>query len=364
MAGDSTKESSVVNMVLTAVHVAFILFIIGMGFAHGDARNLTRPADPSRSPGGVFPHGAAMVYLSYIGYDAVSTMAEEVQRPARDIPVGVSGSVVLVTVLYCLMAASMSMLLPYDAIDPEAPFSGAFNGWERCAWVSNVVGAGASLGILTSLMVAVLGQARYLCVIGRSGVMPAWLARVNPHTATPVNASAFLCVFTAALALFTELDILLNLVCIGTLFVFYMVANAVVYRRYIGSDSEPAAHRWPTLAFLVVFSLAALAFTLSWKLAPPETRGRARGPPGGARVPELWGVPGMPWVPAASVFLNVFLLGSLDRPSYVRFAIFSAAALLVYVLYSVHASYDAEESGRLDVDGGGGKVQDEACTVV
>jgi amino acid transporter len=110
-------------MVLTAVHVAFILFIIGMGFRHGDARNLTRPADPYRSPGGFFPHGAvgvfngaAMVYLSYIGYDAVSTMAEEVQRPARDIPVGVSGSVVVVTVLYCLMAASMSMLLPYDAV--------------------------------------------------------------------------------------------------------------------------------------------------------------------------------------------------------------------------------------------------------
>jgi amino acid transporter len=119
---DSTKDSSVVNMVLTAVHVAFILFIIVMGFWRGDVRNLTHPADPAH-PGGFFPHGvggvfsgAAMVYLSYIGYDAVSTMAEEVERPARDIPIGVSGSVVIVTVLYCLMAASMSMLLPYDAV--------------------------------------------------------------------------------------------------------------------------------------------------------------------------------------------------------------------------------------------------------
>uniref|UniRef100_A0A0E0CQ15 Cationic amino acid transporter C-terminal domain-containing protein n=1 Tax=Oryza meridionalis TaxID=40149 RepID=A0A0E0CQ15_9ORYZ len=195
----STKESSVVNMVLTAVHVAFILFIIVMGFWRGDARNLTRPADPAHNPGGFFPHGAAgvfngaaMVYLSYIGYDAVSTMAEEVERPSRDIPVGVSGSVVLVTLLYCLMAASMSMLLPYDAIDTEAPFSGAFKGSSGWGWVSNVIGAGASLGILTSLMVAMLGQARYLCVIGRSGVMPAWLAKVHPRTATPVNASAFL----------------------------------------------------------------------------------------------------------------------------------------------------------------------------
>ncbi|TVU50925.1 hypothetical protein EJB05_02322, partial [Eragrostis curvula] len=386
----STKESSVVNLVLTAVHVAFILFIIVMGFVHGDARNLTHPADPEHNPGGFFPHGAvgvfngaAMVYLSYIGYDAVSTMAEEVERPARDIPVGVSGSVVVVTALYCLMAASMSMLLPYDAIDPDAPFSGAFKGRDGWGWVSNVIGAGASLGILTSLMVAMLGQARYLCVIGRSGVMPAWLAKVHPRTATPVNASAFLGVFTAALALFTELDILLNLVCIGTLFVFYMVANAVIYRRYACAtaastgDEQPRAS-WPTLAFLVAFSLVALAFTLVWKLAPPHGGVRtgllaacgalavavvaafqALVPQ--ARAPELWGVPAMPWVPAASVFLNVFLLGSLDRPSYVRFGVFSAAAVLVYLLYSVHASYDAEEGGALD--GGGAKVQDEACKV-
>jgi len=86
-------------------------------------------------------------------------------------------------------------------IDPEAPFSGAFKGRERSAWVSNVIGAGASLGILTSLMVAMLGQARYLCVIGRSGVMPAWLARVNPRTATPVNASAFLGAYAVPLQL-------------------------------------------------------------------------------------------------------------------------------------------------------------------
>ncbi|VAI29672.1 unnamed protein product [Triticum turgidum subsp. durum] len=327
--------------------------------------------------------GAAMVYLSYIGYDAVSTMAEEVERPARDIPIGVSGSVIIVTVLYCLMAASMSMLLPYDAIDTEAPFSGAFRGSDGWGWVSNVIGAGASLGILTSLMVAMLGQARYLCVIGRSGVMPAWLAKVHPKTATPVNASAFLGLLTAALALFTELDILLNLVCIGTLFVFYMVSNAVVYRRYVvgptgsgteSGDRQPSA--WPTLAFLLAFSLIALSFTLVWKLAPEGGRTRvgllsACGAAAVAMVgafqalvpqahtPELWGVPGMPWVPAASVFLNVFLLGSLDRPSYVRFGFFSAAAVLVYVLYSVHASYDAEESATLD----GAKVQDEACRV-
>ncbi|KAI3963942.1 hypothetical protein MKW92_034051 [Papaver armeniacum] len=117
----STREISVMNMVLTALHILFIGFIIVIGFWKGDSKNFTQPANPDKNPSGFFPYGisgvvngAAMVYLSYIGYDAVSTMAEEVKNPIKDIPIGVSGSVFLVTVPYCLMAASMSKLVPYD----------------------------------------------------------------------------------------------------------------------------------------------------------------------------------------------------------------------------------------------------------
>lgn len=118
----STRESSVVNMILTALHILFIAFVIVIGFWKGSWKNFTQPANPEH-PSGFFPHGAAgvfngaaAVYLSYIGYDAVSTMAEEVKEPVKDIPIGVSGSVIIVTVLYCLMAASMCMLLPYDMV--------------------------------------------------------------------------------------------------------------------------------------------------------------------------------------------------------------------------------------------------------
>ncbi|GLT93361.1 hypothetical protein SLE2022_111580 [Rubroshorea leprosula] len=358
----STRESSVVNMILTVLHIMFIAFVILMGFWKGDWNNVTRSGNPEH-PSGFFPfgvpgvfNGAAMVYLSYIGYDAVSTMAEEVRNPVKDIPVGVSGSVIIVTVLYCLMAASMSMLLPYDMIDVEAPFSAAFtgrsDGWE---WVSKVIGFGASFGILTSLLVAMLGQARYLCVIGRSNVVPNWFARVHPVTSTPVNASAFLGILTAAISLFTDLNVLLNLVSIGTLFVFYMVANAVIYRRYVVVGTTKP---WPTLSFLCLFSLTSIMFTLLWHFAPP---GKHKAVILGtcvviavailqifhcmvpqARKPEFWGVPLMPWIPSTSIFLNIFLLGSLDGPSYVRFGIFSALAVLLYMLYGVHASFDAE----------------------
>ncbi|KAI3832596.1 hypothetical protein MKW98_002142 [Papaver atlanticum] len=358
----STRESSVMNMVLTALHILFIGFIIVIGFWKGDSKNFTQPANPDKNPSGFFPYGisgvfngAAMVYLSYIGYDAVSTMAEEVRNPIKDIPIGVSGSVFLVTILYCLMAASMSKLVPYDAIDTEAPFSSAFKGSDGWGWVSNVIGGGASFGILTSLMVSMLGQARYLCVIGRSNIVPSWFAMVHPKTSTPVNASAFLGLLTAVISLFTDLNVLLNLVSIGTLFVFYMVANAVIYRRYV---SIGTTNPWPTFTFLFSFSFIAILFTFLWQFASPgKTKSVILGTCTGiligiliafnmlvpqARKPEYWGVPLMPWIPSISIFLNVFLLGCQDGPSYMRFGIFSGVVVLFYVFYSVHASFDAE----------------------
>ncbi|XVF41303.1 hypothetical protein PTKIN_Ptkin01aG0269600 [Pterospermum kingtungense] len=118
----STRESSLLNMILTALHVLFIAFVIVMGLWRGDWTNFTHSGNP-QNPSGFFPYGAsgvfngaAVVYFSYIGYDAVSTMAEEVRNPVKDIPIGVSGSVIIVTILYSLMAVSMSKLIPYDLV--------------------------------------------------------------------------------------------------------------------------------------------------------------------------------------------------------------------------------------------------------
>lgn len=176
---------------------------------------------------------------------------------------------------------------------------------------------------------------------------------------------SFTGICTAAIAIFTDLSILLNLVSIGTLFVFYMVANAVIYRRYV---SVGTTNPWPTLSFLFCLSLTSIIFSLLWHFAPP---GKPKAFMLGvciaiaigvlqlfhcmvpqARKPEFWGVPLMPWIPSLSIFLNIFLLGALDRRSYERFGFFSALAVLVYVLYSVHASFDAEEDGSLSQKNG------------
>ncbi|XP_024375141.1 cationic amino acid transporter 6, chloroplastic [Physcomitrium patens] len=372
----STKKSCTLNLVMTVLHIAFILFIIVMGFVKGDVKNLTTAGDPVANPSGFAPMGirgilggAAIVYFSYIGFDSVSTTAEEVKNPARSMPIGVSGSVIIVTVLYSLIAIALCMLQPYDMIDTGAPFSSAFQhvvGWE---WVTKFIGAGASLGIMTSLLVALLGQARYMCVLGRAHIVPQWFAAVNPSTGTPINATIFLGACTAAISLFTDLTVLLNLVSIGTLFVFYMVANALIFRRHYVRGKTSSL---PTAAYLVVLSVLAITFVTVWQCGQHYRHNWALYLVGGLaialtavfwfKIPTAqkgkdWSVPCMPWVAAASIFLNVFLLGSVDKASYMRFVIWIIIAIVFYILYSVHSTHDAEARASLDTPLIAGTVQ-------
>ncbi|KAI4315196.1 hypothetical protein L6164_028031 [Bauhinia variegata] len=346
----STKESSILNLIMTVFHLVFFGFITVAGFYNGSGKNLV-------SPKGLAPHGirgvldgAAIVYFSYIGYDSASTMAEEIQNPSKSLPIGIVGSVLITTVLYCLMALSLCVMVPYDKISEKASYSMAFlkYGWN---WAGNIVGAGASLGIVASLLVAMLGQARYLCVIARARLAPSWLAKVHSSTGTPLNATLFLGACTASIALFTEMDIIVEMVSIGTLLVFYLVANALVYRRYAITSNSPPLH---TLLFLFLLSFGAIGFSISWKL-----KQQWWGLPvfGGFMititaffqymVPSLgqhadWCVPFMPWPAAISIFLNVFLMTTLKILAFQRFAIWACFITIFYALYGVHSTYQAE----------------------
>ncbi|TYH40541.1 hypothetical protein ES332_D12G254200v1 [Gossypium tomentosum] len=258
----STKESSILNLIMTAFHIVFFGFIIIMGFCNGSVENLVKPT--GLTPNGIrgVLDGAAIVYFSYIGYDSVSTLAEEIQNPLVTLPVGIIGSVFIVSGLYCLMALALCVMVPYNQIAEKASYSMAFQriGWK---WAGNIVGAGASLGIVASLLVAMLGQARYLCVIGRARLVPSWLSKVHPSTGTPLNATLFLGLCTASIALFTDLDIVIEIISIGTLLVFYLVANALIYRKYVLTSKNPP---FPTLSFLFLITSCAIGFSISWKL--------------------------------------------------------------------------------------------------
>ncbi|CAA2968831.1 cationic amino acid transporter 1-like [Olea europaea subsp. europaea] len=326
----STKGSSRLNYVATIVHIIVILFIIICGLIKADTTNYT-PFMPF-GPRGIFA-ASAVLFFAYVGFDAVSTMAEETKNPAKDIPIGLVGSMVITTTIYCLMAVTLCLMQPYQTIDPDAPFSRAFEavGW---GWAQYIVAAGALKGMTSVLLVSAVGQARYLTHIARTHMMPPWFAKVDTKTGTPVNATIVMLAATAVIAFFTDLGILSNLLSISTLIIFMLVSVALLVRRYYVSGETTVENRNKLIVFLLLIIGSSIAIAAYWGtsesgwiaycvLAPiwflstlelwifvPQ-----------ARIPKLWGIPLVPWLPSTSIAINIFLLGSIDKKSFIRFAI-------------------------------------------
>ncbi|KAK8699847.1 hypothetical protein V6N13_018258 [Hibiscus sabdariffa] len=373
----STKGSSRFNYIASIVHVVIILFIIIAGFTQADTKNYS-----DFVPFGV--HGifksSAVLFFAYVGFDAVSTMAEETKNPARDIPIGLVGSMIITTAAYCLLAVVLCLMQPFGNIDPDAPFSVAFEA-AGMSWAKYVVAAGALKGMTTVLLVGAVGQARYLTHIARTHMMPPWLAQVHPKTGTPINATVVMLAATAIIAFFTDLPILADLLSISTLFIFMLVALALLVRRYYVSGETTTGNRNKLIACIVLMLASSIATAAYWGLSNEKdwiayvitvpiwflaTLALAVAVPQ-ARSPKLWGVPLVPWLPSASIAINIFLLGSIDGASFARFGIWTIVLLVYYFLFGLHASYDtAKESAENRIGNGlrkveeGGNVSSEA----
>eukprot|EP00898_Chlorokybus_atmophyticus_P002465 jgi/Chlat1/3219/Chrsp22S03500 len=348
----STKTGSKFNVIITGSNVVVIVFVVIAGMTKAKVENFT-PFAPF-GVRGVF-NAASLVFFSFIGFDSVATMAEEVQKPSRDLPIGIIGSVLITSVLYASMCIVISLMVPYSSINTQAPFSVAFAS-VGMRWASYIVSLGAVLGIVTSLLVILIGQARVLIVVGRAGLLPNVVARIDERRGTPVVATVMLSSLSGIIALFTSLDVLGKMVSIGTLLVFFMVAAAVLYRRYyapgIGESPRPALLH---LAWIVLSAMGLalyyqttddwiglVVFFLSWATATASLQYFC--PP--AYTPLSFATPLMPWLPSASMLLNVFLLATLDAASYWRFAVWTALSVAVYVVYSVPAATRMEANAR------------------
>ncbi|KAA8514852.1 hypothetical protein F0562_018031 [Nyssa sinensis] len=370
----STKGSSRLNYIASIVHLLVILFIIIAGLVKADTKNYT-PFTPFGARG-IFK-ASAVLFFAYVGFDAVSTMAEETKNPARDIPIGLVGSMVITTLAYCLLAITLCLMQPYEAIDKDAPFSVAFEavGW---GWAKYIVAAGALKGMTSVLLVGAVGQARYLTHIARTHMMPPWFAHVDAKTGTPINATIVMLAATAVIAFFTKLDVLANLLSISTLFIFMLVAVALLVRRYYVSGVTTTVNRNKLIACLVLILTSSIATATYWGVSEKGWIGYCITGPiwllatvalaffvPQAREPKLWGVPLVPWLPSASIAINIFLLGSIDRDSFVRFAIWTAFLLVYYFFVGLHASYDTAkgyEVNRIQDGGQWRKVEEGDVT--
>ncbi|KAL8193826.1 hypothetical protein R6Q57_010697 [Mikania cordata] len=349
IAMSSTRNTSVLNWIASAVNTVVILFVIVAGFSNANVSNM-KPFTPYGVEG-VF-RAAAIVYFAYGGFDTIATMAEETKNPSRDIPLGLLGSMSIITVIYCLMALSLTMMQKYTDIDPNAAYSVAF---ERVGmkWAKYLVALGALKGMTTVLLVGALGQARYITHIARAHMIPPWFALVHPKTKTPINATLLVTISSACIALFSSLGILASLLSVSTLFVFMMMAVALIVRRYYVSGVTPRTSAMKLVGFLLIIISSSIGMSACWGLNPSGWVGYTVTVPlwfmgtlgisvllPQQRTPKVWGVPLVPWVPSLSIATNVFLMGSLGYMAFVRFGICTGVMLVYYVLFGLHATYD------------------------
>jgi basic amino acid/polyamine antiporter, APA family len=182
--------------------------------------------------------GAAIAFFSYIGFDAVSTQAEEARNPSRDVPIGILASLLICTMLYVAVIAVLTGMVPYDKIDLGAPVSKAFEqvglGWARF-----LIAAGGLTGITSVLLVMLLSMPRVLLAMARDGLIsPGFFGAVHPRFKTPYKSTILTGAFVALMAAFLPMPVLLNLANIGTLLAFAIVCAAVLVMRRTNPDAR------------------------------------------------------------------------------------------------------------------------------
>ncbi|TAL12761.1 MAG: amino acid permease [Nitrospirae bacterium] len=226
------KESARVTGVIVTIKIAVVLFFIAVGVFAVDPANWS-PFMPNGFAG--VGAAAAIIFFAYIGFDAVSTTAEEAQNPQRDVPIGIIVSLVLCTLLYVAVAAVLTGIVPYGKIHVKAPVAEALNA-VGYRWGSALVAVGAVAGITSVLIVMLLGQIRVFYAMSRDGLLSPWLSAVHPRYGTPHRATLVTGATVAVLAGFVPIGVAAELTNIGTLFAFTLVCGAVLVLRRTRPD--------------------------------------------------------------------------------------------------------------------------------
>src|SRR5438552_1706468 len=257
------RESAGFNSAMVILKLVIVLFVIGVGAAYVRPQNW-HPFLPFGWHGVM--QGASYVFFAYIGFDSVSTHAEEARNPQRDVPIGIITSLALCTVLYILVAAVLTGMVPYTEINIDAPVAGAFASRGLPVAVF-IISLGAVVGITSVLLVLLLSQARVLLAMARDGLIPReFFAAVHPRFRTPHKATILTGVLVAIVAALFPLRILAELVNIGTLMAFVIVCAAVwVMRRT--NPQLPRPFRTPLVPLVPLAGMGMnfwLMYSLGW----------------------------------------------------------------------------------------------------
>ena len=258
------RESATFNAAMVALKLAVVLFVIAVGSAYVRTENW-RPFLPYGVSGAL--KGSAYIFFAYIGFDSVSTHAEEARNPQRDVPIGIIASLALCTLLYILVAGVLTGMVPYHQIDLDAPVARAFAARGLPVAVF-LISAGAVIGITSVLLVLLLSQARILLAMARDGLIPReFFGAVHPRFRTPHKATILTGVLVAIVAALFPLKLLADLVNIGTLMAFVIVCAAVIVMRRTNPD-HPRPFRTPLVPLVPILGIASnllMMLYLGWE---------------------------------------------------------------------------------------------------
>ena len=259
------KESANFNSLIVVVKVCVLLVFIALGTNYilghraEAVANWTPFLPPNTGHYGDFgwsgiATAAGVIFFAYIGFDAVSTAAQEAKNPKRDMPIGILGSLVICTVLYILVAGVLTGLVKYTNLDVPDPIAIGID-ITGVSWGSRLVKLGAICGLSSTIVVMLLGQSRVFFSMSRDGLLPAWASKVHTRFRTPYISTILVGVCVATVAALTPINVLGELVSIGTLLAFVIVCSGVWILRRRGTD-VPRAFVAPWIPFTPIMGIA------------------------------------------------------------------------------------------------------------
>ena len=291
------KESANFNSLIVIIKVCVLLVFLALGGAYILAHraeaiaNWTPFLPPNTGRYGDFgisgiATAAGIIFFAYIGFDAVSTAAQEAKNPARDMPIGILGSLAVCTVLYILVAAVLTGLVKYTNLDVPDPIAIGIDV-TGVRWGSMLVKLGAICGLSSTMVVMLLGQSRVFFSMSRDGLLPAWASKVHPRFRTPYLSTIFVGVCVALAGALTPINVLGEMVSIGTLLAFIIVCAGV------------------------------------WVLRV-----------GGTEVKRAFVTPWVPFTPIMGIVISAAMMYSLATATWLRLVIWLVIGLIIYFLYS------------------------------
>ncbi|MGC8658264.1 MAG: APC family permease [Desulfomonilaceae bacterium] len=265
------RESSTVNVVIVLLKITVILTVIAVGIGYIQTDNWVPFIPPNAGKYGEYGwsgimRGAGVVFFAYVGFDAVSTAAQEAKRPQKDMPIGILGSLAICTVLYVSFSLVLTGLVSYSRLNVADPVALAVDA-TGIHWLAILVKLGAIAGLTSVILVLLMGQPRIFFSMAHDGLLPAFFARVHPRFGTPANTTIVTGFCVGLLASLLPVRILGELVSIGTLAAFILVCFGVLVLRYKRPDiGRPfRIPLSPLLPILGVVSCGALALSLPWE---------------------------------------------------------------------------------------------------